>query len=121
MLPRALREGRTAPIRAFEETFEPLGLTALAIQVVTGLWMGWIYLPHFQGLFNPKNPIGLLVGTKLLLLVGTAALAVHARLRLIPNLRDDNLSGLAWHIRGTTALAIAFVVVGALIRLGGLG
>ena len=32
VLPRALREGRAAPIRAFEETFEPLGLTALAIQ-----------------------------------------------------------------------------------------
>jgi hypothetical protein len=39
--------------------------------------------------------------------------------RLIPHLTDDNLSGLAWHIRGITALAIAFVVVGALIRLGG--
>jgi hypothetical protein len=48
-------------------------------------------------------------------------LAVHARLRLIPNLSDLNLSGLAWHIRGITALAIAFVVVGALIRLGSLG
>ncbi len=121
VLPRALREGQAAPIRVFEETFEPLGLTALAIQVVTGLWMGWMYLPHFQGLFNPQNPIGMLVGTKLLLLVGTAALAVHARLQLIPNLTDANLSGLAGHIRGITALAIAFVVVGALIRLGGLG
>jgi len=29
-----------------------------------------------------------------------------------------SLTGLAWHIRGITALAIAFVVVGALIRLG---
>ena len=95
--------------------------TALAIQVVTGLWMSWIYLPGFQGLFSPANPIGMLVGVKLLLLAGTAALAVHARLRLIPNLTDDNLSGLARHIRGITALAIAFVVVGALIRLGGLG
>jgi hypothetical protein len=56
-----------------------------------------------------------------LLLAGTAALAVHARLRLIPNPTDDNLNGLAWHIRCITALAIAFVVVGALIRLGGLG
>ncbi len=27
------------------------------------------------------------------------------------------LTGLAWHIRGITALAIAFVVVGGLIRL----
>ena len=121
VLPRALRAQSASQIRAFEEVFEPLGLTALAIQVLTGLWMGWIYLPGFRGLFNPANPIGMLVGVKLLLLAGTAALAVHARLRLIPNLNDDNLSGLAWHIRGITALAIAFVVVGALIRFGGLG
>ena len=114
------RCGRSAAeIRAFEEVFEPLGLTALAIQVLTGLWMGWIYLPGFQGLFSPANPIGMLVGVKLLLLAGTAALAIHARLRLIPSLADDNLSGLAWPIRGITALAIAFVVVGGLIRLGG--
>jgi putative copper export protein len=99
VLPRALRAKSAAQVRAFEEVFEPLGLTALAIQVLTGLWMG----------------------VKLLLLAGTAALTLHARLRLIPNLRDDNLGGLAWHIRGITALAIAFVVVGGLIRLGGLG
>ncbi len=121
VLPRALRERSGAQIRAFEEVFEPLGLTALAIKVFTGLWMGWIYVPGFRGLLNPGNPIGMLVGVKLLLLAATAALAIHARLRLIPHLTDDNLSGLAWHIRGITALAIAFVVVGALIRLGGLG
>ena len=57
------------------------------------------------------------MGVKLLL-AGTAALAIHARLRLIPQLTDDNLSGLAWHIRGITALAIAFVVVGGLIGWG---
>ena len=115
VLPRALRAQSAAQVSAFEEVFEPQGLTALAIQVLTGLWMGWIYIPGFQGLFSPANPIGMLVGVKLLLLAGTAALALHARLRLIPN-----LSGLAWHIRSITAMAIAFVVVGALIRLGGL-
>ena len=120
VLPRALRQRNAQLIRSFEEVFEPLGLTALAIQVLTGLGMGWLYLPGFTGLFNPSNPIGMLVGVKLLLLAGTAALAVHARLRLIPRLTDDTLSGLAWHIRAITALAIAFVVVGALIRLGGL-
>ena len=78
-------------------------------------------MPSFRGLLNPANPIGMLVGVKLLLLAGTAALAGHARLRLIPNLTDETLSGLARHIRGITALAIAFVVVGGLIRLGGLG
>jgi hypothetical protein len=89
--------------------------------MLTGLWMGWIYLPGFRGLFNPASPIGMLVKVKLLLLAGTAALAVNARLRLIPNLTDANLSGLACHICGITAQAIAFVVVGDLIRLGGLG
>ena len=117
VLPQALRQRRAQLIRSFEETFEPLGLTALAIQVLTGLWMASIYLPGFAGLFDPANPIGMLVGTKLLLLVATAALALHARLRLIPNLSDANLIGLAWHIRAITALAIAFVVVGGLIRL----
>jgi hypothetical protein len=38
--------------------------------VLTGLWMGWIYMPGFRGLFNPANPIGMLVGVKLLLLAG---------------------------------------------------
>ena len=88
MLPRALQAQSAAQIRGFEEVFEPLGLTALAIQVLTGLWLGLIYLPGFQGLFNPGNPIGMLVGVKLLLLAATAALALHARLRLIPNLSD---------------------------------
>ncbi len=37
----------------------PLGLAALAIQVLSGLWMGWIYLPGFRGLLNPANQIGL--------------------------------------------------------------
>jgi hypothetical protein len=45
VLPRALRAQSAAQIRAFEVVFEPLGLTALAIQVFTGLWMAWIYLP----------------------------------------------------------------------------
>ena len=66
-------------------------VSAFAIQVITGAWMAWITLPGFCGLFRPANPIGMLVGVKLMLLAATAA------------------------------LAIAFVVVSALIRLGGLG
>ena len=121
VLPRALRSQSAALIRNFEETFEPLGLTALAIQVITGGWMAALYLPGWQGLFRPADPIGMLVGCKLLLLAATAVLALHARLRLIPQLTDQTLGALAWHIRGITALAIAFVVVGCLIRLGPAG
>jgi len=121
VLPRALRERSTAPIRAYEEPFEPLGLVALAIQVFTGLWMSWILLPGFAGLFRFQTPISTLVSLKLGLLSVTVALAMHARLRLIPRLRDEDLLPLAWHIGGVTVLAVAFVVAGAGIRLGGFG
>ena len=58
VLPRALKEQSAQRIRDFEELFEPLGLTALAIQVITGLWMGWIYLPGYQGLSIPATRSG---------------------------------------------------------------
>jgi putative copper export protein len=119
VLPQALRQQRAEPIRTYEATFEPLGLVALAIQVVTGAWLAWLYNPGYTDLFNRHSSIGALLGAKLVLLVATLALALHARLWLIPQLRDDTLNGLAWHIRGITALAIGFVVVGAGIRLGG--
>jgi putative copper export protein len=57
--------------------------------------------------------------TKLILLAIAFALALHAQLRLIPNLSDDNLVEMAWHIRSITTVSIAFVVVGVGIRLGG--
>lgn len=62
VLPRALSERSVDRIRCFEEMFEPLGLTALALQVITGLWIGSVVLPSFNGLLNPANPIGILVG-----------------------------------------------------------
>jgi uncharacterized membrane protein len=58
VLPRALRERSGAQIRAFEEVFEPLGLTALAIQVLTGLWMGWIYFLASRGSSTPPTRSG---------------------------------------------------------------
>ena len=78
-LPKAQRAREAGAIRAFEERFEPVGLGAMAIQVVSRLWMVEIVL--------------------------------HACLRLIPHLRDTNLSPLAWHIRAVTALEVAVVVV----------
>ena len=40
VLPQAWREQSAQRIRDFEALLEPLGLTALAIQMVSGLWMG---------------------------------------------------------------------------------
>jgi hypothetical protein len=55
------------------------------------------------------------------LLAATVALALHARLWLIPRLRDDNLPALAAHILAVTILAVLFVLAGVLFRVGGIG
>ncbi|MFL0790547.1 MAG: CopD family protein [Prochlorococcus sp.] len=119
VLPKALREGSVNQIRSFEELFEPLRVSSLAIQVVSGLWLLWIYLPDGRGLFSFQTQTSVLLTAKLLLLVAIVALGLHAQLRLIPNLTDETLPELAWHICAVSIVSIAFVVVGAGIRLGG--
>ena len=58
VLPKALRERDAAAIRAFEETFEPLGLSALAIQVVSGLWLVGIVCRAFAASSIQTTPWG---------------------------------------------------------------
>jgi hypothetical protein len=52
-------------------------------------------------------------------LLGTIALAIHARFFIIPNLTKETLNSLAYHIIGVTTLAVLFAILGAGIRLGG--
>jgi putative copper export protein len=120
VLPKALREKDPDVIENFEENFETLGLISLAIQVITGLGLTWIYFPQFQGLWGLDSFLSRYVVIKLILLLLTLALAIHARFFIIPNLSKENLNSLAFHIIGITTLAVLFVVFGVGIRLGGL-
>ncbi len=47
-LPEALRQKDLDIVRQFEERFEPVGLAALGGQIVTGLWLPWLYLPDWS-------------------------------------------------------------------------
>ena len=46
ILPGALRRSDVQAIRNFEQVFEKIGLPALLLQVVTGLWLASLWLPH---------------------------------------------------------------------------
>jgi len=120
VLPRVLRERNPQRLREFESGFERIGLPALAVQVGTGLWLAYRYLPDPRGWLDFSHPLSAGVASKLLLLVATAGLAIHARLRLIPRLDERRLAPLAAHIVAVTVLAVLFVVVGAGFRTGGL-
>lgn len=120
VLPTALKNRDPDLIHAFESHFEGFGLAALLLQTITGLWLAWIYFPGFQNFLAFESYLSIYIAIKLALLLGTLALALHARFFIIPKLTKETLNSLAYHIVGVTTLAVLFVVMGAGIRLGGL-
>lgn len=120
VLPSALQNRDPDRIHAFEDHFEGFGLAALLLQTLTGLWLTWIYFPGFQSFLAFQSYLSIYIAVKLSLLLGTVALALHARFFIIPKLTQETLNELAFHIIGVTTLAVSFVVMGVGIRLGGL-
>lgn len=119
ILPRSLRERSVVPVREFEAVYERLGIPALLIQVVTGLWLAWQMLPSPAQWVALDNPVSRTITLKLVLLGLTVLLALDARLRLIPRLTERELPSLAAHIVLVTLFSLGFVVVGVLHRFGG--
>lgn len=118
ILPPAWRARDPAPIRAFEQRYEVLGIPALLLQVITGLWLANNWLP--PSAWFSDNPLAALLRLKLGLLGLTLVLGAHARLRLIPRLSADNIGGLAVHILAITLTALTLVWVGVSMRFGSL-
>jgi len=118
ILPRALRERSVADLQRFEAAYEWVGIPALLIQVATGGWLALRLVPDVARWFDVDDPLGRVVGMKLLLLTITVALALDARLRVIPRLSAATLHALAWHVIPVTVIAVLFVVVGVSFRTG---
>lgn len=119
VLPRALRSRRVEVITEFEAGFERIGIPALVVQVATGLWLAARYVPP-RAWFDLGSPLSRVVLAKLALLAATAALAAHARLRVLPGVTSERLGALAAHVVPVTVLSVLFVLVGLSLRVGGL-
>ncbi len=119
-LPQALREKNPTIILAFEKKFEPIGLPALFVQIITGILMAYHYNVSFANWFSFSNSIEKVVSVKLILLFLTLGLAIHARLFIIPTLSNKNLMQLGIHIFLINIIALAMLVMGTFIRMGGI-
>lgn len=119
VLPRALRQSDPAFIHRFEAGYERIGVPALLIQALTGFALAFHSRPAPGAWFSSADPVGMLIGIKVVLLLLTLALALHARLRVLPELDASRLRALAWHIVPVTVLAVLFVLAGVGIRTGG--
>ena len=118
VLPKVLSSRNLDALLQFEGQFEKIGMPALAIQIITGLWMAHRILPNVGMWFAFDNDISVLIGMKLILLLLTAMVAMHARFWVIPRLSTNNLNGFAINIILVTLFSVSFVVVGTLFRTG---
>lgn len=115
ILPKALKKNDFNVIENFEKAYEPIGIPALVILLLTGFWLAFIRIPTFTDWFIFQEHFSKHIMLKLLLLIITLGLAIHARFFLIPK---KKLKPLAIHIVLVTLVAIAFVLVGVSLRTG---
>ena len=119
LLPEALIRRDPDQVLGFERIYERIGLPAMAIQVVTGLWLAYRLRPGVSSWANWNDPVAVAILLKLACLAATVALAVHARLFIIPRLDAARLPLLGVHIVAVTGLAVVFVWLGITFRYGG--
>jgi putative copper export protein len=120
ILPQALRKKDPAILKAFEEKFEAIGIPALLIQVISGIWLAYYYVPDLALWFSFNGVITSHIFIKLILLLSTIILAIDARFRLIPRLSQKNLASMGWHIILVTILSVLFVLTGVSLRTAGI-
>lgn len=118
ILPRALRKRSAAILLDFEKAFEPLGMTALVVQVLTGVWLAQYLVPVGMW-FSFNGHAAQLVATKLILLGMTVGLALDARLRVLPRISDETIDSMLVHVSAVTIIAVLLVAAGVGIRTGG--
>ena len=118
ILPRVLRDRSPRVLLQFESMYERVGLPALLLQVATGIWLAYRFLPAPTEWFDIGNAAARPIAAKLLLLAITVIFAIDARCRVIPKLSVHSLPSLAWHIVPVTVIAVLFVVVGVSFRTG---
>lgn len=121
VLPRALKARDPRILIDFESGFERIGMPALLVQVLSGLWMAYTLQPSVASWFTAASAPAKLILFKLLLLAATVLTALDARLRIIPRLTAETLPAMARRVTLVTALSVLFVVVGVSFRGGLLG
>lgn len=115
-LPKALAQNDFRIIETFEAKYERIGIPSLFILVASGIYLTTVYTHNFWS-FDFSIHFNKHIYIKLILLICTIALAIHARFFLIPK---RALKPLSYHIILVTIVSILFVFVGFSARTGGL-
>ncbi len=121
-LPQALREKNQNIILDYERKYEPVGMTALVLLVITGVMMAYKYGVSVEYWFQFATPTEKVISTKLLLLLLTVLFALSAQFRVLPKLKTnhDKLPEMTFHILSVTLIGVLMLIFGSFVRFGGL-
>ena len=122
-LPKALKNKDFSFISNFEKTYEPIGMPSLAVLVITGILMAYDYNAGFSSWFSFASSIERVVSLKIAFFLISICFAISAQTRVLPKLRKGQLSKLpemAVHIICVTLIGVIMVILGSLVKIGGL-
>ncbi len=120
ILPEVLKKKDPEILLSFERKYEKIGLPALLVMVVSGVWMAYQFGFGVSEWFHFSNPVETVVSLKLLLLFITVIFALSANFLVLPKLSAEKLPLMAFHIVSVTLLGVAMLVLGSFVRYGGI-
>lgn len=120
-LPKALKDNDPEIILSYEKKYEPVGMTALALLVITGILMAYKYGVTVGYWFQFATSIEKVISSKLVLLLLTVAFALSAQFRVLPKLKTDSgkLPEMTFHIISVTIIGVLMLIFGSFVRFGG--
>lgn len=122
VMPPILKDNDVPSFIKFEQSYEPLGMSALIVQVITGIYMANAYIPNLTMLFNGQSGVlGHLILGKALWLLLTIITAIHARFFIVAKLINgtynaNTLKLMYGHIILICLWSIGFVATGVGFR-----
>ena len=120
ILPEVLKKKDIGMLLNFEKKYEKIGIPALLLMVISGVWMSYKFGIGFSNWFHFSNPIETVISLKLILLLTTVAFAISANFFVIPKLSAKTLPIMAFHILSVTTIGILMLLLGSFVRYGGL-
>ncbi|MEZ6172046.1 MAG: hypothetical protein R3B58_03630 [Phycisphaerales bacterium] len=91
IIPYAFRTRSTDAVVQFERQFGPIGLAALGIQVVSGLWLAHHWIGSFSKIIAEPTMHTRMIAAKMVVLILTICVAAFTQHRVVSRLSEKNL------------------------------
>lgn len=119
-VPKARKTNSLDGISFFRKNFEILGMPSLILLLLTGVLLAYDYEVSIDKWFQFKGGIERIVSLKLLLFITTITLAISATKFIFPRLKNEPKPILYVFILLVTSIAVTMLVLGSLVRIGGM-